>query len=83
MSGARARHVATHFADAVRHPAEWTSQRKAFGKPLNSQAVVRAKLAGIISEAEAAQNWLESVTYQMCKMSCASAPRAWPKETPC
>ncbi|PWO01430.1 acyl-CoA dehydrogenase NM domain-like protein [Tilletiopsis washingtonensis] len=48
---------------------KWTSQRKAFGKPLNSQAVVRGKLAGIISEAEAAQNWLESVTYQMCKMS--------------
>ena len=34
-------------------PVEWTSQRKAFGKPLNSQAVVRGKLAGIISEADA------------------------------
>ena len=47
----------------------WTNQRKAFGKPLHGQAVVRQKLADIISQAEAAQNWLESVTYQMNKMS--------------
>lgn len=47
----------------------WTNQRKAFGKPLHGQAVVRQKLADIISQAEAAQSWLESVTYQMTKMT--------------
>ncbi|KAN0113423.1 Acyl-CoA dehydrogenase/oxidase, N-terminal and middle domain containing protein [Russula decolorans] len=48
---------------------KWVSQRKAFGKPLSSQAVVRAKLAAIIARAEAVQAWLENVTYQMCNMS--------------
>ncbi|EPQ31659.1 uncharacterized protein PFL1_00992 [Pseudozyma flocculosa PF-1] len=47
----------------------WTNQRKAFGKPLHSQPVVRQKLAQMFAEVEAAQNWLENVTYQMCKMS--------------
>lgn len=47
----------------------WTSQRKAFGRPLTSQAVVREKLAGCLSEVEAAQNWLENITYQMTKMT--------------
>ncbi|EMD34083.1 hypothetical protein CERSUDRAFT_117593 [Gelatoporia subvermispora B] len=48
---------------------KWTSQRKAFGKPLNSQPVVRAKLAAMIARTESVQNWLENVTYQMCNMS--------------
>ncbi|KAK0469827.1 peroxisomal acyl-CoA-dehydrogenase [Desarmillaria tabescens] len=48
---------------------QWTAQRKAFGKPLNSQAVIRNKLAGMISRAESVQNWLENITYQMCNMS--------------
>ncbi|GAW05231.1 acyl- - peroxisomal [Lentinula edodes] len=48
---------------------KWTSQRKAFGKPLNSLATVRAKLAAMIQRAESVQNWLESITYQMCNMS--------------
>jgi hypothetical protein len=48
----------------------WTSQRKAFGKPLNSQAVIRSKLAGMIARAESVQNWLESITYQMNNMVC-------------
>ncbi|OCH95412.1 acyl-CoA dehydrogenase [Obba rivulosa] len=48
---------------------QWTSQRKAFGKPLNSQPVVRAKLAAMIARTESVQNWLENVTYQMCNMS--------------
>ncbi|KAI0300738.1 acyl-CoA dehydrogenase [Russula brevipes] len=48
---------------------KWVSQRKAFGKPLSSQAVVRAKLAEMIARAEAVQSWLENVTYQMCNMS--------------
>ncbi|CAO1626427.1 unnamed protein product [Parajaminaea phylloscopi] len=47
----------------------WTHQRKAFGKPLISQPVIRQKLAALISECEAAQSWLENVTYQMTKMS--------------
>lgn len=47
----------------------WCNQRKAFGKPLNGQAAVRQQLAKCISLAEAAQNWLESVTYQMCNMT--------------
>ncbi|KAH6913051.1 acyl-CoA dehydrogenase [Coprinopsis sp. MPI-PUGE-AT-0042] len=36
----------------------WTTQRKVFGKPLHSQAVIRSKLAAMISRAEAAQAWL-------------------------
>ncbi|KAF7312329.1 Acyl-CoA dehydrogenase [Mycena indigotica] len=48
---------------------KWSAQRKAFGKPLNSMAVIRSKMAGMISRAESAQAWLESITYQMCNMS--------------
>ncbi|KAH8109588.1 acyl-CoA dehydrogenase NM domain-like protein [Phellopilus nigrolimitatus] len=48
---------------------KWATQRKVFGKPLISQAVIRAKLAGMISRAESAQTWLENVTYQMCNMA--------------
>ncbi|KAH9838404.1 peroxisomal acyl-CoA-dehydrogenase [Rhodofomes roseus] len=48
---------------------KWTNQRKAFGKPLNSQAVVRSKLAAMIARTESVQNWLENLTYQMCNMS--------------
>lgn len=47
----------------------WISQRKAFGKPLASQAVIRAKMAAMIARTEATQAWLENVTYQMCHMS--------------
>lgn len=48
---------------------KWTTQRKVFGKPLHSQAVIRSKLAGMISRAESVQHWLENITYQMCNMS--------------
>ncbi|KAI0303609.1 peroxisomal acyl-CoA-dehydrogenase [Multifurca ochricompacta] len=48
---------------------KWVSQRKAFGKPLSSLAVIRAKLAEMIARAEAVQSWLENVTYQMCNMA--------------
>ncbi|KAG8932579.1 hypothetical protein FRC01_013209 [Tulasnella sp. 417] len=48
---------------------KWCAQRKVFGKPLVSQAVVRAKLANMITRVESAQNWLEAVTYQMNNMS--------------
>jgi alkylation response protein AidB-like acyl-CoA dehydrogenase len=47
----------------------WVNQRIVFGKPLNAQPVVRSKLAAMIARVEAAQNWLENVTYQMCNMS--------------
>jgi len=47
----------------------WTTQRKAFGKPLHSQAVIRSKLAAMISRVESTQNWLENITYQMNNMS--------------
>ena len=47
---------------------KWVNQRKAFGKPLSSQAVIRSKLAQMISRAEASQTWLENITYQMCNM---------------
>lgn len=36
-----------------------------FGKPLNAQPVIRAKLANMIARVEAGQNWLESITHQM------------------
>lgn len=48
---------------------KWANQRQVFGKPLASQPVIRAKLASIISRVEACQNWMESVTHQMCNMS--------------
>ena len=59
-------------ASSQRHIVEcclkWINQRKAFGKPLANQPVVRAKIAGMISRAEAIQAWLENITYQMCNM---------------
>ncbi|KAH7924827.1 acyl-CoA dehydrogenase NM domain-like protein [Leucogyrophana mollusca] len=50
---------------------KWTNQRTAFGKPLNGQAVIRSKLAAMIARVEAAQSWVESITYQMNNMSYA------------
>ncbi|KAI0346952.1 acyl-CoA dehydrogenase NM domain-like protein [Trametopsis cervina] len=48
---------------------KWTNQRVVFGKPLHAQAVIRAKLANMISRVEAAQSWLEVITHQMNHMS--------------
>ncbi|KAL4075603.1 acyl-CoA dehydrogenase/oxidase [Scleroderma citrinum] len=48
---------------------KWTNQRIAFGKPLNSQAVIRARLALMIERVEACQSWVENITYQMNHMS--------------
>ncbi|KAF9057315.1 peroxisomal acyl-CoA-dehydrogenase [Panaeolus papilionaceus] len=53
---------------AVEECLKWSTQRIVFGKPLTSQAVIRAKLANMISRVESCQNWFESVTYQMDKM---------------
>lgn len=50
---------------------KWTNQRIAFGKPLNSQAVIRARLASMIERVEACQSWVENITYQMNHMSYA------------
>lgn len=50
---------------------KWASQRIVFGKPLIEQPVIRAKIAKMISHTEAAQAWLESITYQMCNMTYA------------
>ncbi|KAJ8587519.1 acyl-CoA dehydrogenase NM domain-like protein [Rhizopogon salebrosus TDB-379] len=47
----------------------WATQRKAFGKPLISQAVIRSKLAAMIARTESVQSWLENITYQMCHMT--------------
>lgn len=46
----------------------WASQRSTFGKPLISQPVIRAKLAGMIGKVEAMQAWLEHITHQMTTM---------------
>ena len=54
----------------------WTNQRTAFGKPLHSQAVIRNKLAAMISRAEAVQWWLENITYQMNNM-VSEIYRSW------
>ncbi|KIP05823.1 hypothetical protein PHLGIDRAFT_91676 [Phlebiopsis gigantea 11061_1 CR5-6] len=48
---------------------KWSNQRIVFGKPLNSQPVIRAKLANMIARIESAQNWMESITHQMNNMS--------------
>jgi len=47
---------------------KWISQRKAFGKPLASQAVVRSKIAAMIARVESVQSWLENITHQMNNM---------------
>ncbi|KAF5327846.1 hypothetical protein D9619_004961 [Psilocybe cf. subviscida] len=61
--------INTQCYHTVEECLKWTTQRKVFGKPLHSQAVIRSKLAGMISRAEAVQSWLENITYQMCNMS--------------
>lgn len=48
---------------------KWVTQRKAFGKPLSSLAVIRSKIAAMISRTESVQNWLENLTMQMCNMT--------------
>ncbi|KAF8071705.1 acyl-CoA dehydrogenase [Lyophyllum atratum] len=48
---------------------KWVTQREAFGKPLSSQAVVRSKLAAMITRVESSQNWLENITFQMTHMN--------------
>jgi alkylation response protein AidB-like acyl-CoA dehydrogenase len=47
----------------------YAQKRKTFGKELIEHQVIRAKLGNMIRDIEACQSWLESLTYQMCKMS--------------
>ena len=60
----------------------WSTQRIVFGKPLTSQAVIRAKLASMISRVEACQNWFESITYQMNNVSTAFHSTGWLERMP-
>jgi len=48
---------------------KWANQRKVFGKRLISQPVIRNKLAHMVAQVESVQTWLESITYQMTKLS--------------
>ncbi|BFZ57591.1 hypothetical protein PYCC9005_004643 [Savitreella phatthalungensis] len=48
---------------------KWAMQRKAFGKRLIDQPVIRTDLARMIALCEAAQAWGEQVAEQMCSMS--------------
>ncbi|GAA5976635.1 hypothetical protein JCM11641_005647 [Rhodosporidiobolus odoratus] len=56
---------------AVEECFKWAHQRTAFGKPLITQAVIRAKLADMIAKVESLQAYLENITYQMTKMTYA------------
>jgi alkylation response protein AidB-like acyl-CoA dehydrogenase/predicted heme/steroid binding protein len=47
----------------------WAYQRKAFGKRLIDQPVIRYKLAEMSAIAECMDSWIESLTYQMTQMS--------------
>ena len=47
----------------------WAIQRKAFGKRLVDQPVIRYKLAEMSAMVECLEGWLESVTYQMDQMT--------------
>jgi len=47
----------------------WTMNRRAFGKKLIDQAVVRFKLADMIAKVEALSSWTSLITYQMTKMT--------------
>jgi len=48
---------------------KWANQRQVFGKKLIELPVIRNKFAKMISQCEAGQAWLESVTYQMSNMT--------------
>ncbi|KZV85671.1 acyl-CoA dehydrogenase NM domain-like protein [Exidia glandulosa HHB12029] len=62
-----AAHSAALHRTIVEECLKWANQRYVFGKPLHDQAVIRAKLAGMIARMEAGQAWLEQITHQMTK----------------
>jgi alkylation response protein AidB-like acyl-CoA dehydrogenase/predicted heme/steroid binding protein len=47
----------------------WAMQRRAFGKRLIDQPVIRYKLAEMSAITECMDSWIESLTYQMTQMS--------------
>ncbi|KAE8271746.1 hypothetical protein A4X09_0g607 [Tilletia walkeri] len=55
--------------DSITH----TKRRKAFGKPLIEQPVVRYKLANMARQVEALQAWTESVIYQQEHLTTAES----------
>jgi alkylation response protein AidB-like acyl-CoA dehydrogenase len=56
--------IRTVVADCYR----WSMQRKAFGKRLIDQPVIRYKLAEMSAAIESLEAWTDSITYQMCNM---------------
>lgn len=62
-------YVIAGIRGCVEETFKWAVQRKAFGKRLVDQPVVRQKLAHMVAELEAVHSWLETITYQMCNMS--------------
>ncbi|KAI9330291.1 putative acyl-CoA dehydrogenase [Obelidium mucronatum] len=53
------------YEDAIMH----ANRRKTFGSTLFEHGVIRNKLANMAWRIEAAQSWMESLTYQMTQMS--------------
>ena|ERR1700682_6486744 len=51
----------------------YAHKRKTFGKRLIDHPVIRMKLAHMARQVESSQAWLESITYQMCKMDKQTA----------
>lgn len=47
---------------------KWCMQRRAFGKRLADQGVVRLKLAAMIGALEPCSHWMDSITHQMNNM---------------
>lgn len=54
---------------SIRLAFQWLMQRKAFGKALIAQPVLRQYLGEMIYKTEAMQGYLDNITYQLCKMS--------------
>lgn len=48
---------------------KWAMQRMVFGQPLLAQPVIRNKLAHMLAQVEAVQNFIENITHQMNNMS--------------
>lgn len=62
-------YVIAGIRGCVEETFKWACQRKAFGKRLIDQPVVRQKLAHMVAETEAVHSWMEQVTYQMTQLS--------------
>jgi alkylation response protein AidB-like acyl-CoA dehydrogenase len=58
------RNARTCFEEAYKY----AHKRKTFGKRLIDNPIIRSKLAHMIRQIEASQNWLENLTYQMTQM---------------